>query len=337
MQREGVEVAFEAFHRGAFVIDAHADLLMDVRTRRRPDVFGACERAVLSTRHLPALRAGGVDAVVFALFAEPHLREGTLRETLLMVDDLRQEIAEGEGGLYLVRTAGDLAADAPAGAVAALLSLEGTEALAGDLGILRLLHDVGLRAVGLTHFGRTMAADGTGEEEAGGGLTRFGRALVRECDRLGIMIDVSHLSERGFWDVLGLAEGPVIASHSNARALCDHPRNLTDEQLRAIARSGGAVGLNACRIFVDPIAPSLDRLLDHAAHMHGIMGPGHVGLGLDLVEYLPGWSGTAVPDLADPGQVPEITRRLLARGAPTDEITGILGENWLRVWRAVLR
>lgn len=328
---------FDALHRRAFVIDAHADLLMDVRARRRPNVFGVSERAVLGTRHLPALRAGGIDAVVFALFAEAHLREGTLREILLMVDDLQQEIAESEGGLYLARDAGDLAVDAPEGRIAALLSLEGTEALAGDLGILRLLHALGLRAVGLTHFGRTMAADGTGEEEAGGGLTRFGRDLVRECDRLGIMVDVSHLSERGLWDVLHLAAGPVIASHSNARALCDHPRNLTDEQLRAIARSGGGVGLNACHIFVDPVAPTLDRLLDHADHMQEVMGPGHVGLGLDLVEYLPGWTGTAVPDLRDPSQVPAITRRLLERGASASEATGILGENWLRVWRAVLR
>jgi membrane dipeptidase len=198
------------------------------------------------------------------------------------------------------------------------------------------MYDLGLRALGLTWFRRTMVADGTGEEEAGGGLTRFGRAVVRECHRLGILVDVSHLSERGFWDVMRVAEGPVIASHSNARALCEHPRNLRDEQLHALAATGGVVGLNACPDFVDPSAPSLDRLLDHAAHMSEVMGPGHVGLGLDLLEYLPGYEDKRLPGLADASEAPAITAGLLARGASDGEIRGLLGQNWLRVWHQVL-
>ena len=320
-----------ALHRDALVVDAHADILCDVHVRRR-----ARETAVLRRRHLPRLRAGGFGAVVFAVYLTPYLPEIALRESLLMIDDLRQEIAESEDEIYLARAAQDLAPDVRRGRLAALLSLEGAEPLGTDLGILRLLYDLGLRALGLTWFRRTMVADGTGEEEAGGGLTRFGRAVVRECHRLGILVDVSHLSERGFWDVMRVAEGPVIASHSNARALCEHPRNLRDEQLRALAETGGVVGLNACPDFVDPCAPSLDRLLDHAAHMSEVMGPRHVGLGLDLLEYLPGYEDKRLPGLADASEAPAITAGLLARGASDGETRGLLGENWLRVWRQVL-
>jgi len=321
-----------ALHSRALVIDAHADILCDVRMRRR-----AGETAVLRRHHLPRLRAGGFGAVVFAIYLTPYMPESALRESLLQIDDLHEEIAESEDALYLARTAADLAPETRRGRVAALLSLEGAEPLGTDLGILRLMYQVGLRALGLTWARRTMVADGTGEEEAGGGLTRFGRAVVRECGRLGILVDVSHLSERGFWDVMEVAGGPVIASHSNAWALCDHRRNLRDDQLRAIAASGGAVGLNTCREFIDPVAPSLERLLDHAAHMSAVMGSGHIGLGLDFLEYLPGYKGHALPGLADAAQAPAITAALLARGADAADVRGILGESWLRLWRQVLR
>jgi len=239
-----------ALHRDALVVDAHADILCDVHVRRR-----AGETAVLRRRHLPRLRAGGFGAIVFAVYLTPYLPESALRESLLIIDDLRQEIAESEDGIYPARAARDLEPDVRRGRLAALLSLEGAEPRGTDLGILRLMYDLGLRALGLTWFRRTMVADGTGEEEAGGGLTRFGRAVVRECNRLGILVDVSHLSERGFWDVMRVAEGPVIASHSNARALCDHPRNLRDEQLRALAATGGVVGLTPVPILSIPLPP----------------------------------------------------------------------------------
>jgi membrane dipeptidase len=198
------------------------------------------------------------------------------------------------------------------------------------------LYALGLRALGLTWARRTMVADGNLEEGTGGGLTHFGREVVRECARLGILIDVSHLSPAGFWDVLRLATGPVIASHSNARALCDHPRNLTDDQLRVLAETGGVVGLNAYSAFVHPTEPSLDRLLDHAEHMGSIMGAGHVGLGFDLPEYLPDDDGSRLDGLRDLSDTPSLTAHLCDRGVTAAEIRSILGENWYRVWQDVL-
>jgi len=318
-------------HSEALVIDAHEDILCDVHTRRRNG-----EADVLSGRHPPALHAGGIDAVVLPIYLTPYLPESALRESLLMIDDLHQEIAERPDDLALALRGTDLAPAYRRGRMAILLSLEGAEPLRVDLGILRLLHALGLRALGLTWARRTMVADGNLEESTGGGLTRFGREVVRECGRLGILIDVSHLSSPGFWDVLRLAAGPIVASHSNACALCDHPRNLTDDQLRAIAATGGVAGLNAYGTFVHPTAPSLDRLLDHAEHMASVMGPGHVGFGFDFPEYLPDDDGSRLDGLRGPADTPELTARLLDRGVSEGEVRGILGENWLRIWRQVL-
>lgn len=329
-------MSIETVHQGAFVVDAHSDILMDVRVRRRGGELHGAEDHVLERYHLPGLRAGGLDAIVLALFVEPHFREATLRECLLMIDDLHREVEESQEAIQLIYTGGDVRDAGSTDSLKVLLSLEGTEALSADLGILRLMYDLGLRAVGLTWFGRTMAADGSGEEESGGGLTHFGREVVRECNRLGMLIDVSHLSERGFWDVMRLAQGPVIASHSNARACCAHHRNLSDDQLRAIAESGGCVGLNAYREFVDAERPTLDRLLDHAEHMTDVMGHGHVGLGLDLLEYQHGFENSSVEGLPGVAALPAITAGLLARGVDQAEVREILGENWLRIWREVL-
>jgi membrane dipeptidase len=320
-----------SLHAEALVVDAHADILCDVRVRRR-----AGETQVLRRRHLPGLRAGGITAVVFAIYLTPYMLESALRESLLMIDDLYEEIAESGNDLYLVRTAADLIDRRQSESLAVLLSLEGAEPIGMDLGILRLLHQLGLRALGLTWARRNAVADGNREEHTGSGLTQFGREVVRECGRLGILVDVSHLSTAGFWDVLRLVDGPVIASHSNARALCDHPRNLTDDQLRALASLGGVVGINACPDFVDRTLPSLDRLLDHADHIASVMGTDHVGLGLDLLDYLPGYENTRLAGLADASETSTITIRLAERGVSEYEIRDLLGRNWLRVWQRVI-
>jgi membrane dipeptidase len=160
-----------------------------------------------------------------------------------MIDDLRQEIAESEDKIYLARAARDLAPDVRRGRLAALLSLEGAEPLGTDLGILRLMYDLGLRALGLTWFRRTMLANGTGEEEAGGGLTRFGRAVVRECNRLSILVDVSHLSERGFWDPTAVTNADAAATAIAAGLLrpedLEGPDPVSDEEYE-VARQRGA-------------------------------------------------------------------------------------------------
>lgn len=229
--------------------------------------------------------------------------------------------------MVIVRTTADLEAAKAVGKLAVILAIENSEVLEGSLYALRALRQIGVRSLGLTHHPRARAADGCEEGKYGGGLTRFGRQLVRLMNELGVVVDVSHISERGFWEVLEVVERPILASHSNCRALCDHPRNLTDEQLQALAENGGVVGITFVPSFVDSAAPSLERLLDHLDHTIQVAGIDHVGLGSDF-----DGGGTV---LADATCYPQITVGLRAHGYTPQQVHQVLGANHLRLLRAV--
>jgi len=192
-----------------------------------------------------------------------------------------------------VRTREDLAACGP-GRPGALLALEGADGLEGSFAALRLLHRLGLRMLGLTWNDANWAADGV-MEPRGGGLTRAGRELVRACNELGIIVDVSHLSERAFYDVLEASARPVVASHSNARSVCGHPRNLTDGQIRSIIEAGGLIGLTFVPWFVkdgDGAAP--EDLIPHVERVLELGGEQALALGSDydgIDRHIPGLSG----------------------------------------------
>lgn len=309
-------------HARAVVVDAHCDTLLDVACgRRRLDLRS-------STGHidLPRLRAGGVDVQVFALFTEPQYKpERALARTLQLLD------AAYETGLRPCHSFAELASRLDQGELAAVLALEGGEAIGTDLARLRCLTRLGVRLLGLVWNQRNAIGDGVGEARGGAGLTEFGRAVVRECDRLGVIVDVSHLNERGFWDVLAEGSRPVVASHSDARALCDHPRNLTDAQLRALAANGGVIGINFHSPFLraDGERAGLTDVVRHIDHVCGLVGPGHVGLGSDF-DGIP----QAPMGLEDAARLPALTEALLAHGYTEPDILAILGGNFLRVLHA---
>lgn len=314
------------------VIDGHADILLDVYSRRRK---GATH--VLRDRHLQRLRAGGVSAVVMAVFLEPFRLETAVRDTLLTLDDLHEEIAESPDDFVLATSAAHLEPEYRQGRIALVPAIEGGEAVGEDLGVLRMFYRLGVRSFGLTWFRRTLIGDGTGVGDAGGGLTPFGRKVVAELNRLRMVVDVSHLNERGFWDVLEHSTAPVIASHSNARALVDNPRNLTDDQIRALASVGGVMGLNAWHEFVAPSNASLGDLVDHLDHIVAIAGIEYVALGLDLLDYLPDYADEPVlRGLADASKIPALAEEMARRGYDDAAIRAVLGENLRRVWTNVL-
>jgi membrane dipeptidase len=155
--------------------------------------------------------------------------------------------------------------------------------------------------------------------------------VVEELDRLGVVIDVSHLSDAGFWDLLEVAKGPVIASHSNSREVCDHPRNMTDEMIRALADRGGVMGMNFAPSFVHPSSPSVETLMDHVDHIVDLVGPDHVGLGSDF----DGIPSTPV-GLEDVTRMPRITEELVRRGYTEEDASKILGGNHLRLIKRVV-
>ncbi|MGN6523571.1 MAG: dipeptidase [Actinomycetes bacterium] len=340
------ESTTHALHRDAVVVDTHNDLLMLV-SRRPP----GGQAGYFRDHWLPQLQAGGVDVQVLPVFIDDDFRpEGAMRQTLRMIE-AGHRIADGNpDAVRLCVSGADIDAALANGTIALVLALEGCEAVGTDVELLRTLSRLGIRMASFTHFGRTALADGSAEDDAGSRLTSAGIAAVALLEELGVLIDVSHLSAAGTDHVLAVASRPVVASHSSAYAVRPHHRNLTDERLKGIAASGGVVGVNFYYGFVDPDAPTIERLGDHIEHIASVAGIDHVGLGPDFVKEVyeqltppiastefEGMSGTVtIPGLETPAGLPLVTEELLRRGWPEDDIRKVLGGNWLRVFRAEL-
>jgi len=328
-------------HRDAIVVDTHCDTLKclsSLFTRARDAMWtdrsavGLGSRADVGHVDIPRLREGGVDCQVFAISS---LRDRTppfaLRTALDMLDVFYSECEKNRDRIVPATSHSDILRAVRGGKVAALLSIEGADVIEGSLGALRVFHRLGVRMVGLVHSRRNLLADGVTDSRTGGGLSEFGVEVVEELNRLGILIDVSHLSDAGFWDLVDVTKAPFVASHSNSRAVCDHPRNLTDDQIRALADRGGVMGINFAPAFVHPTHATVERVVDHIDHIVELVGADHVGLGSDF-DGIP-----ATPEgLEDVSKIPNITRELVRRGYPEEDIRKILGENHLRVFREVV-
>ncbi|MBX7237134.1 MAG: dipeptidase [Caldilineales bacterium] len=317
-------------HHHAFVFDGHCDTL--AWTLPGPLQRDLRQWGQASALDLPRLRAGGVNCQVFACFpGEARITVGATSAALQRLEGLYTLIDLAPDQITLIRTRADLDALHPGGPIGAILGLEGSEALEGTISLLRTFHRLGLRLLGLAWNPRNAACDGV---LAGGayGLTDFGREVVTTANRLGIVIDVSHLNAAGVEEVLEISQHPVIASHSNARALFDHPRNLTDAQIQAIAGQGGVVGATFVAEFMTANLheATFDHFLAHLEHILDLAGPEHVGLGSD-------YDGATICRGLESGErYPLVTEALLARGYPETTIRAILGENLRRVFRQVL-
>lgn len=311
------------------MVDAHCDTVLSLEDTGR--TLGP--RSDQGQVDLDRLAEGGVDVQFFAVFPRPEAGpEGNLRRAVRLLERLLAEIDAHADRVGVVRTAGDLDALLAGRRLAAVLSLEGGECLQGELAALGIFYRLGVRCLTLTHNLRNELADGV-MEQSGSGLTRFGVEVVEAMRRLGMLVDVSHLCERAFWEVLELGP-PVIASHSCAAALCPHPRNLSDRQLQALAAAGGVAGVTFLPAFLagDPDRADLDRVVDHIVHMLSAAGPEHVGLGSDF----DGMGSRHTRGLEDVTKLPALTVRMLERGLGPDVVEAVLGGNFLRVLRRAL-
>ncbi len=312
-----------------FLVDAHCDSILECYRRSRSLGIRSHEGHL----DLPRLMEAGVKIQFFALFPEtiykPHW---VLHRTLELLDFFWEQYEENKNTLQVIMSKKDLEECLCSDKIGAVLAVEGGEALEGDLRMLKIFYRLGVRSLGLTWNQRNEIADGVAEEATGGGLTRFGRQVVREMNKLGMLIDVSHLSERGFWDVLEVSEDPVIASHSNCREVWDHPRNLTDRQLMALAGKGGVVCINLVPGFLGPEGAGLGDFLDHIDHACDVVGDDYVGVGSDF-------DGTDVliPEIPDVTKLFRIVEGLHQRGYAHTSIEKICGKNCLRVLKKVLR
>src|SRR5256885_9232153 len=253
-----------------------------------------------------------------------------------MIVDLLDELA-GSGQVRVARSAHDVETALKGGPLAAILHFEGAEPVEPDLRNLDELYDRGLRSLGLVWSRPNAFAEGVAfrfpsTPDTGPGITDAGRRLVRACNEAGILVDLAHLNERGFWDVAGLSEAPLVASHANAHALSANSRNLTDAQLDEIGRSGGIVGItyHAGMLTeaggVDPNVP-LARVVDHVDFIAGRIGVDHIGFGSDF-------DGATVPtELVDASGLQRVAEALRDRGYSEPEAAKLAHANWLRVLR----
>lgn len=227
---------------------------------------------VLREHHLPRWRQGGVTGAVM---------QCTDWSTVAM---LVGEARRSEGEITLCRNRADYESR-PSGSTGLFLSVEGYESFAGDLEALHLMAELGVTAFTFTHNAQNRLCTGAGERYEGG-FTHLGKATLRALEALPLMVDLVHASRTAFWDALDLYSGDLLVSHSNADAVCEHPRNLTDDQIRAVAERNGVIGINSYRGYVaaDPCRATLADLLDHALHMVELVGPEHVALGCDFWE-----------------------------------------------------
>ncbi len=298
------------------------------------------------------LRLGGVDAVFFSIFPDASYAktEGASRErSLAMIDVVLAQIANHSEALTLATRASEIRAAVANGKIAILMGLEGGHAIENDLETLREFFRLGVRYMTLTWNNANDWAD-SHAEHPNGGLTKFGREVVKEMNRLGMLIDVSHVSDETFFDTLATTIAPIIASHSSARSLIDQSRNMSDSMLRAVGENGGLVMVNSQDAFLDeqktsqwavawqlirhfgwPATP-LSSYIDHIEHIAQIAGVDHVGIGSDFAGTFMHPAGFR--NVAD---FPNITAALLDRGFGADEVSKILGGNFMRVFEAAER
>lgn len=264
------------------VADAHNDLLLACLYRRERGVVDP-----FGDDWLPGLREGGVIFQVLPIFTEEQfVGEGALRRTLELIDMARDIASMHSAEVGLVEDACDIDSVIDSGRIALLVALEGAEPIGSSPSMFETMWQLGVRMASLTWNRRTMMADGVGETDTGGGLTSLGIESIHEMERLGMILDVSHLSTAGLAHVDQVATRPYVATHSSCRLLCDHPRNLSDGQIAMTGRSGGFVGINAFGPFVDTVEPTIERYVDHVEHAMGLAGPTGVCIGADFIEDL---------------------------------------------------
>ena len=373
MSASHLDAEARRIHRAALLIDGHNDLPGEIRTKGGGsfDQLDIAQPQPQLQTDIPRLRAGGVGAQFWSAFVPPHLAQegGAARYALEQIDLIHRMAARYADDFELAHTADDVERIRRAGKIAGLIGLEGGHAIESSLGVLRTFQRLGVRYVTLTHSDTHDWADSATDEPRHGGLSPFGEEVVREMNRLGMLVDISHVSAETMVDALRISTAPVIASHSSAYAVAQHPRNVPDDVLALIKENGGVVMVNFFSGFVHPEGartmlkmfdvyremrarygddeeklraagrewreqnpyPDGDvaLIVDHIDHVVRVAGIDHVGLGSDF----DGVSRLPA-GLKDVSGYPNITRELLKRGYSEAEIRKVLGENVLRALRA---
>ena len=364
-QRQFTDAEVSRIHKSLLLIDTHNDV-----TSRTVAGFDIGQRATDGNTDLPRLLAGGIGAQFFAVYVDAQYEKEnhSARRALEMVDTIRHDIIDRYPDRFeLALTAGDIERIHKNGKIAALMGIEGGHAIESSLRLLRDFYQLGVRYMTLTHVNTNEWADSSGDLEDAtirhhNGLTDFGREVIHEMNSLGMIVDVSHVADKTFWDALETSRAPIFASHSSARALSSAPRNMTDEMIVAMAKKGGVIQINCLCDFLsqksyDAVRPlslqipvigipeyrkrivelqksmpkaTIEDVVAHIDHVVKIAGIGAVGIGSDFADVYCMPKG-----LEDVSQYPNLTRALLEHGYSVGDIQKLYAGNTLRLMRAV--
>lgn len=317
------------------IIDGHFDLLVDVYEKRKKG-----RKNVILEDHYSKFKKGGFNIIVSSLFIEEYyIPEMALRNALDQISSLYYEIEESNGKIMLCKNIKDIEYAVKNDIIGIMLSFEGLEPIGNDIYLLKIFYELGVRFAGLVWSRRNYVADGCyfSEKEEGtkGGLTAFGVEVLKEIEKLHMIIDVSHLNDEGFWDVIKFSNSPIIASHSNVRNIFHSKRNLTDDQIKAIAETGGVIGINGNGKFVsiDPKENNAEGLVQHVDYISNLVGVEHVGIGFDFCDMF----GNNDDVLKGHHELNIFIETLKKHGYNGKEINMILGENFLRVYKEIFK
>jgi membrane dipeptidase len=343
--KESIEERIDRLEAGG-IIDLHFDLPMDLYEKRD-------RKNVLETEFLSELDAGNIGAVGVAIYIEDrYLPETALRVALDQIARLYTETAASQR-FAICKSYHEIQKAREANRIALLITMEGVEPLGTDLDLLRVLYELGVRSIGLTHarsnavgHGGAFAATGSSPD----GLTSFGRDLVRECERLSVIIDLAHINPAGFNEILSITTKPPIVSHTNVRRYYDIERNISDAQIKMIGERRGVIGVNSVLVSPREDESTMDRYIDHIEYIANLIGIDGVGIGFDFFEFIyREWPQSRqkelaakfttphfIPDLRNHAHARNLTRRLIERGFSDEQIEKILWENWIRIFKEVL-
>ncbi len=334
-------------HKEALVVDTHIDTTMMLGREgwdfmvRHSAVKGEDSNHV----DLPRIREGGLGAAFFSIYM-PGTITGpeAVKRSLVLIDHVRSLAEAHPNEIVLATTAAEVRAAHKVGKFAALMGMEGGHMIDDSLAVLRDYQRLGVRYLTLSHSVNTNWSDSSGDTPKHNGLTDFGKDVVRELNRLGMLVDISHVSDKTFWDAMETSKAPLVASHSSLRSISGHPRNMTDDMIRALGGKGGVIMINYSRSFLSnelyeaglknvPMAerPTVtwEKIVEHIDHAVKLVGATHVGLGSDF-------DGTTVPDgMDDVSMLPKITGALLDKGYSEQDVKNIMGENILRLLEKV--
>src|SRR6266513_2707686 len=342
---KSIEARIDQLHADG-IVDLHFDLPMDLYEKRE-------RKNVLETEFLPELDAGNIGAVGVAIYIEDrYMPEMNLRVALDQISRLYTE-AEESGRFAICKSHQEILDARKARKIALLITMEGVEPLGTDLELLRVFYEVGVRAIGLTHARRNAAGDGGVFASTGSsrdGLTGFGRDVVRQCEALGVIVDLAHISPAGFEDMLAIMTKPPIVSHTNARKYYDIERNISDEQIKMIGERRGVIGVNSVLVSSREEETTLAHYIDHIQHLVNLIGIDCVAIGFDFFEFIyRQWPEPAqkelaakfttphfIPDLNNHSHARNLTRKLIEHGFSDENIVKILRDNWMRIFKELL-